>query len=167
MEKRGEIGSIRVRPARETEAGRLSGLSMRSKAHWGYDEAFMQACRDELTITVEEIGAGEVFVLERADDRQILGTFSLEPRGSESEGMVMDLGVFFLEPELIGQGLGRVMMEAVKSECRDRGFATLVIQADPNAEAFYRAMGGRRVGELASASIPGRTLPLMELDLMP
>ncbi len=165
MERQGVSGSICVRRAREEEAEMLTELAIRSKAHWGYSDAFMESCRDELTITVDEIEAGEVFVLERMGEGRILGTFSLESPESEAPVKRMDLGVFFLEPEMIGRGLGRVMMEAVRVECIKRGFDTLVIQADPHAEGFYRAMGGRRVGELASASIPGRTLPLMELDL--
>jgi hypothetical protein len=35
----------------------------------------------------------------------------------------------------------------------------MTIDADPHAEAFYLAMGAVRVGEAASESIPGRSLP--------
>lgn len=39
-----------LRPAGPDEAAAISALALRSKAHWGYDEAFLAACRDDLTI---------------------------------------------------------------------------------------------------------------------
>ncbi len=44
-----------IRDARPGEAGELSGLAFRSKAHWGYSTAFMEACRSELAVTVAQI----------------------------------------------------------------------------------------------------------------
>jgi len=41
----------------------------------------------------------------------------------------------------------------------------MIIQGDPNAEGFYRAMGAERIGEQESHSIPGRMLPLFSLSL--
>jgi hypothetical protein len=42
-----------IRAAHGGELEALSALAMRSKAHWGYSAAFMQACRDELTVSAE------------------------------------------------------------------------------------------------------------------
>jgi len=42
-----------IRPARREECGLLTELALRSKAVWGYDAAFMEACREELTIRRE------------------------------------------------------------------------------------------------------------------
>ena len=39
-----------VRAARPAEAEAISALALRSKAHWGYDPAFLEACREDLTI---------------------------------------------------------------------------------------------------------------------
>ena len=39
------------------------------------------------------------------------------------------------------------------------------IESDPNAEQFYRAMGALRTGTVESGAIPGRELPLMELNM--
>jgi hypothetical protein len=41
---------VRIRPARPDEAGAISALALRSKGHWGYDAAFLAACRENLTI---------------------------------------------------------------------------------------------------------------------
>ena len=44
-------------------------------------------------------------------------------------------------------------------------FETMLIQGDPHADAFYCAMGARKIGSKASESIPGRELPLYNIDL--
>jgi len=75
------------------------------------------------------------------------------------------LGHLFVEPEEIGRGHGRALLSHARDEARRRGYRVLVIQGDPNAARFYEACGARRVGEKGSASIPGRLLPLFELDL--
>ena len=54
----------RIRRARADDAVRLTGLALRSKAHWGYDAAFMEACIPALTISSERIAAEQRFVLE-------------------------------------------------------------------------------------------------------
>lgn len=36
-----------------TDAAELTALAMRSKAYWGYDLAFMEACRKELAVPRE------------------------------------------------------------------------------------------------------------------
>ncbi len=46
---------IKIRPARPEDVGVLTELSMRSKRSNGYDEAFMAACRKELTVTDEHL----------------------------------------------------------------------------------------------------------------
>jgi hypothetical protein len=47
-----------VRPARPGEAAGLTGLCLRSKAHWGYDAAFMRLCVPSLTVKEEAIKRG-------------------------------------------------------------------------------------------------------------
>src|SRR3546814_17343333 len=52
-----------LRLAKSSECGSLSALALRSKAYWGYDSAFLQACRDELTVRPKAAAAGRVEVL--------------------------------------------------------------------------------------------------------
>ena len=42
------------------EAAALSGLALRSKGYWGYDAAFLDACRAELTLTPDQAAAARV-----------------------------------------------------------------------------------------------------------
>jgi GNAT superfamily N-acetyltransferase len=73
--------------------------------------------------------------------------------------------MMFVEPQAIGQGIGRLLFERTIAAGRDRGFTQLTIDADPNAEPFYRAMGAVRIGTVPSGSIVGRVLPQMVVTI--
>lgn len=149
---------LRIRPAREEEVGLLSDLALRSKGYWGYDAEFLEACREELTITAERLGTESIWVAETAEG--VAGFTSVLGGGEEAE--LMD---FFVDPAHIGTGVGRALWDRTIEVSRKLGARRLRIEADPNAEGWYQARGARRVGEAASGSIPGRMLPLLELDL--
>jgi GNAT superfamily N-acetyltransferase len=148
-----------TRAARPQEAAALTALALRSKAYWGYDEAFMAACREELTVHEEDVVRRRAVVAEDGGGR-VLGFATLE--GWPPHGV---LGMLFVDPEAIGRGVGRLLFGEVARTARRLGFTRLSIDADPNAEPFYRAMGAATVGRVLSGSIPGRTLPQMTLDL--
>lgn len=149
----------RIRPARVDEAGALSALAIRSKAVWGYSDAFMAACRAELTLAPDDIAARPTFVAEHGG--RVVGFYALGPLG---DGRV-ELDMLFVEPDAIGAGHGRALIEHARRTARESGYATMVIQGDPHAARFYEAAGATRVGERPSRSIPGRALPLFELVL--
>jgi hypothetical protein len=56
--------SFDIRPARPEEAPQLTEVALCSKASWGYEAAFLEAVRDELTFTAEDLGLGPIFVLD-------------------------------------------------------------------------------------------------------
>jgi GNAT superfamily N-acetyltransferase len=149
---------MRIRAAAATEAEFLSGLALRSKAHWGYDESFIAACRDELAMLPPEIESRRTAVAEQ--DGGILGFVTLE--GSPPEGT---LGMMFVEPHAIGRGVGRRLFEHAVATAREIGFERFTIDADPNAEPFYLAMGAVRIGTVPSGAIPGRMLPLLAVTI--
>lgn len=150
---------VRIRAGRAEEAAALTELVLRSKAHWGYDAEFLDACRAELTIRPEEVEHLRIVVAEDAD-LGIVGVASLE--GTAPEGC---LGLCFVEPRAIGRGVGRALYLHVMGAARQLGFTRITIEADPNAEPFYRTMGARLVGRVPSGSIPGRELPLFDVVL--
>lgn len=149
---------IRVRPARADEAGQLTELAMTSKAHWGYDAAFLAQCRPALTLHPEELARLRAHVAEV--DGLLAGFFTL--RGEPPEGALEHL---YVAPDAIGRGVGRELLLQACRVARAQGFSSLVIHADPNAEAFYARQGAVRAGEVPSESIPGRVLPLLRIDL--
>ncbi len=159
-----------IRPARadNNEARLLSALALRAKAYWGYSEKFMAACQDELSYTPAQIGtaSAHVYVAESATlplESSILGFYALEVLPDNT--MEMELAALFIEPAYIGRGLGRVLLRHAQTTAQQLGAQDLLIQADPNAAGFYKAVGASLLGQRESDSIPGRYLPLFQLSV--
>lgn len=150
--------SLALRLAHPQEAALLSGLAFASKAHWGYSAEFMEACREDLTLSGEVIAAGLTWVAERQN--RILGFSRLEetPRGP----YLKDL---FVTPEVIGQGVGKLLWQHAGGHARSLGWSFFLLDSEPHAEGFYRSMGAEKVGEVSSTVFPGRVLPHMRFDL--
>ena len=147
-----------IRKAHLEELGALSELCMRSKAHWGYDADFMAACVDELTLTPDDLARDAVIVLEEAG--RPVGVAQVH-----DEGTYADLMKLFVEPGVMGRGYGAQLMRWALATARALRHGRLMIEADPDAVAFYARFGAWKVGKVASGSIPGRSLPLMQIDL--
>ena len=146
---------ISVRSARVGESQSLTALCVRSKAHWGYDEAFMRLSQASLTVSEAEIVERRVLVAERQG--LVFGVARVEPDG--------ELGLLFVDPRTINRGVGRALFEAAVALARRLGARRMAILADPNAAPFYERMGARLVSQAPSDAIPGRMLPLYEYDL--
>jgi GNAT superfamily N-acetyltransferase len=151
-------GAVTIRPARVGESDALSALMLRSKAHWGYDDAFLEACRPWLVVTEASIAAGDVVVAER--DGVAVGVASVIDEPPEVE-----LDVCFVDPVAIGDGVGRLLVDAARDLARARGATAMRVQSDPHAESFYARLGAVHVGDVVSAVDPGRRLPLLRFDL--
>jgi GNAT superfamily N-acetyltransferase len=150
---------IVLRPARPDEAASLTKLCLRSKAVWGYDRDFMAACRAELTLTPEAISASCVEVAE-TDDGRILGLAQLSIHGT-----VAELDKLFVDPGNLRSGAGSALFTWATAEASRRGASLLMIDADPDAAAFYRRMGAADAGSVPSGSIPGRVIPRLRVEL--
>ena len=129
----GPADGVGLRPARPAEAERLSELVMRSKAAWGYDDAFLDACREQLRIRPGEVIRRRTVIAERCGTP--LGVATLD--GDPPEG---ELGLLFVEPDTMRQGVGRALYRHVLAEAGRLGFRRLAIDADPHAVPFYRAV---------------------------
>jgi hypothetical protein len=75
-----------VRPANQSESAALTDLALRAKAHWGYDAAFIEDCRQELTITAKYIQRFTVRVW--VQDGAPVAFYSLEARGEQIELLI-------------------------------------------------------------------------------
>ncbi len=151
--------SCQILLANPAQAQSLSELAMRSKAHWGYDDAFMTECREELTYTADDVQTQHVFAGVAHD--AIIGFYAL----SYPRPLTADLAALFIEPSEIGKGFGRTLLDDAKQRAKAEGARHITVQSDPNALGFYLAMGGTRIGDAPSQSIPGRLLPLVDITL--
>lgn len=127
-----------IRDARPDEADELTRLVLRSKAHWGYDAAYIAACAPQLALRPAEIVPRRAVVAE--DDTGLLGVATLD--GAPPDG---GLGLLFVEPAAIRRGVGRTLYAHVLDTARALGFRRLTLDADPHAEGFYRELGARPV----------------------
>ena len=148
-----------VRPAQAGEGLSLTALCVRSKAHWGYDAAFMKLSAASLRVDEADIASGRVLVATDAEG-QAVGMASVL-----GEAETVDLDALFVDPPAIGSGAGRALFAAAADLARRLGARRMTILADPNAASFYERMGARFLRNAPSDAIPGRLLPLYEYDL--
>jgi GNAT superfamily N-acetyltransferase len=146
------VAGLVIRPATAADAARLTDLALRSKAVWGYDAAFMAACRAELRVAPGEIALRPTYLVE---DHGALASFYQLRIGGE----VAEVAQLFVVPGRIRGGLGRRLWAHLEASARASGCTRVEVDADPHAEGFYRAMGMVRRGDAPSGSIPGRRLP--------
>ena len=149
-----------IRRASTSEAGFLSELAMRSKAYWGYSPEFMESCLAELTIPDGQINSDDYDYHVAVEDEVVAGFYAL----GKLSATEYELEALFVEPDRIGKGIGRMLMRHALAELEQKNATSLLIQGDPNAEAFYLAAGARLIGNKESGSIPGRFLPLFQIE---
>ena len=157
---------VTLRPATTDDCPALTRLALASKAYWGYDEAFMQACVPALTITPALLAGHHVMIAEGAlaegemADRpnpspDALGFYALSRDHPEAE-----VECCFVDPAAIGSGIGGLLWRDMEAFARTEGVASLVLAADPNAVGFYRHMGMEEAGfEPSDVFGPERPLP--------
>jgi GNAT superfamily N-acetyltransferase len=154
------LAGARIRRAERADAAALTRLALASKASWGYDAAFMEACRAELTLEARDIVGDPTFVIEA--ESGILGFYQLRLQGTAA-----DIRMFFIAPEAVRCGIGRRLWAHLERTARAVGVTHLEVDSDPHAEGFYRRTGMRRTGQAASGSIAERLLPHLVKDLAP
>ncbi|HHN8366375.1 TPA: GNAT family N-acetyltransferase [Morganella morganii] len=147
-------------PPQRDEADYLTHLCLRSKQHWGYDEKFMATCRDELTITSADFDRSRLMTARI--NGKIAGVVQLTINRQEENGKLSKL---FVHPDYLHQGIGSALYQWAITSARTQCVSALLVDADPNAEAFYIRQGAIRIGETPSESLPGRVLPLLLISL--
>jgi GNAT superfamily N-acetyltransferase len=147
-----------LRRARPDEAARITAMVMRSKSSWGYSESFMELVAPDMTITPADIVADQVEVLDV--DGAIVGMLRLQRH--DDHAWLQDL---FVDPSVMGRGLGRRLFQHAASCAREWGYRELRFESDPNAESFYLRLGAERIGAAPSSLVPGRELPQMRYQL--
>jgi GNAT superfamily N-acetyltransferase len=148
------------RRPRPDEAAAITELALRSKGHWGYDEAFMEALADELTFAPADLERPSDHVEVLEVDGRLVGVFRLCRRTE-----LAYLADLWVEPSAMGKGYGRRLFERAADVARGWGKGVMELESDPHAEPFYLRLGAERVGMSPVAQIPGRAVPLMRYAL--
>ena len=151
---------LTIRPPTVDELSGLSDLCFRSKAIWGYDEEFMEACRGELSLEPRDLELTSIAVAEHGG--KPIGVTQLKVADDEA-----DLLKLFVEPSALRSGTGKALLAWATDVAKKLGATRLTIEADPDAAPFYRRMGAYDVGQAPSGSVPGRMLPKLAMNLCP
>lgn len=152
-----EDPAIVIRDGEPSDADDLTAMVLRSKAHWGYDDAFMRAVTDELRVTREKAAASRVAVDTTA------GIVGMSLVGGTPP--VAELSMLFVDPVAMGKGVGSLLLRDALARAQRAGISALEFDADPSAAPFYAARGAVIIGEAPSESIPGRMLPRMSIPV--
>ncbi|SHH58466.1 GNAT family N-acetyltransferase [Flavobacterium johnsoniae] len=137
---------------------RLTEITKKSKAYWGYSDEQMEKWNNNLTITIDYIATNSVFNL--VDENQIIGYYSY----IRLENNQVKLDNLFILPEYIGKGFGSFLMNDFLERMRNEKCQKIILDSEPNAEQFYRKIGFTKIGEFET-SIKNRFMPIMEMKL--
>ncbi len=151
---------MKIEKAHRADANNLTNLTIRSKDYWNYGAKQIQEWIDDLTITPNYIAKNEVFKLVLSDE--VIGFYAFQPENKK----LVKLNFLFLEPEFIGKGYGKLLMNDFLQRVRRMGLQKAILDSDPNAVKFYEQIGFKIVGKLKT-KVEGRFLPIMEMDIKP
>lgn len=131
-----------IRPARPEERALLEDLQWRSSLiHEAYRQALL-ADRGMVQLPSEHIEGGGTLVCEIDGKPAGFAVVLFAPDGGDAE-----LDGLFVEPGLIGTGIGQNLVAEAMTLARARDASSLKVVAAPEAERFYRKCGFERVGE--------------------
>lgn len=147
---------VKIRAANSNDSATLTDLALRSKAYWGYSKQFIALCEAELTISENYIANHPVYLLEK--EKKIIAFFSFSLKKDE-------LAMFFVDPNYIGQGIGKLLWTNMIKKAQALNIKQLTIDSDPFAEGFYLKMGAKKIGKTPSTVFPNRYLPLLKVEL--
>lgn len=152
---------FKIRKVEPSESSQLTQLAHLAKSYWGYSPEFMLAFDAELTFNSNDLDdEHSMFRVGTFEDR-ICSFYALR----FEEGNQVEMTALFVEPTMLGKGLGRRMFEHAAKKARKRGAKKMMIHSDPYAEKFYIKMGAVKIGNVASRSVENREIPLLEFLL--
>ena len=141
----------------ETEDSELlTTITKRSKAYWGFSEEILKEWEHLLSISKDYIEKNMVYKL--VENENVIGYYSY----FSIDEKTIKLDNLFILPEFIGKGFGKILMNDFLEKANRLGIKKITLDAEPNAENFYKTFGFETIGQLES-SIKDRYLPIMEL----
>ncbi len=150
------INDYKIRDAFESEGVSLSRLALRSKSIWGYDEAFIEACKPHIKVDEEYIKSWPVVVIEK--NNEVLGFYSLKEISNEKR-----LDNLWIEPGYVRSGFGSVLFENAVKRAKELNWTYFRLAGEPGAIPFYEKMGAKLIGKVQSRLREDLFLPHMEI----
>lgn len=151
------MGTVNIRRALPSDHSVLTEITRNGKAFWGYSKQQLEIWQPELTITSKYISENETYQL--VFDDEIIGYYAYIKLGERH----LKLDYLFLFQQFIGKGFGQLLLTDFLKRAKDLNTIDIILEADPNAELFYKKFGFVTYDQRES-SIKERFLPLMKLD---
>jgi len=126
---------VSIRLAQRDEQTMLESLQRRASLGNPGDRDALLANPDAISLPIEQIAAGCVFVAER--DGVVVGFAAVVARPDNGA----ELDALFVEPHLWEQGIGRRLVEHAAEVARMRAATFLHVIGNPHAEGFYKSCG--------------------------
>ena len=158
-----------LRPARIEDAADIARVHVET---WQATYAPFMPATYLAGLSVERHAAQHGETLRRPDPHGVflVGTVGGEVRGFARAGRSRDgqrpddgeLYAIYVHPDTHGSGLGRMLMDGVRTRLRTAGFRRAhlwVVTGNERAEAFYRAAGWWHDGDTHLFRIPGADVP--------
>lgn len=117
----------------------------------------MQIWLDQGDMHIARESIADNTVMMAFSDDRLVGFAHLSPIADRSDAIYLE--DLFIEPDVQGHGIGRVLFDWAYEEAKRRGYAWLEWDSDPNSAAFYVKMGGEQIAEIESDLIPLRMIP--------
>ncbi|MBK1690179.1 GNAT family N-acetyltransferase [Rubrivivax gelatinosus] len=136
-----------IRDATRSDLAEINAVTLAAKASWGYAQDQLDAWRQSLLTTEQSLDLRPTLVAIEAG--AVVGIVQVDPSTTPWE-----LVSCWVKPGHMRRGIGRTLLREITARVSAAGQSLLHIDADPNAEAFYLALGAQRIGELP-APIPG------------
>jgi streptomycin 6-kinase len=157
------VTSINIRDAQFSDLDAINHLLRLSKAHWGYDEQFMNAFMQHESVTSEEIQQNTIKLF--FDNDKFIGFYAFAINKEDPIPLYLDS--FFIHPDYIGQGIGKFMWQHCVKFAASINQNQFSLWSDPNATSFYEKMGCVQVGQRESSVQKGRFTPILVYKLEP
>ncbi len=168
----GSTDDVRVRRASAADAAAMTRLHARS---WPATYGGLLPDKLIASVIANEAGRTERW-RRRLEDRSYQGSAFVAERGGRVVGLAFwgpgrdedsnaetaEVEAIYLDPDAIGQGVGRMLFAATVEDIASRGFsaATLwVLDSNARARRFYEAAGWRPDGAAKTEQRPDGALP--------
>lgn len=131
----------------------LSEIAYKSEAYWGYEFNYMEKFRSSYQVNEDFISNNQTYVIENYDN--VVGFYGLLVNDK-----VISLEYFFIEPQCIGKGYGKLLWNhLVNITCENLRIYEFEIVTSPQTKEFYIKLGAIFMGEVESLLKKGRMIP--------
>lgn len=142
--------SLTMKKADLDELAAINLLMQSSKAHWGYDEDFMNLYMEKFLVTDAFLQKNNIRSVYQEKELVAFYSFAL------NDDLTLELAHLFILPQYIGKGLGTELWQACCQTLRELGKNEFILWSDPHSEGFYQKMGCIKIGTRQSPMMPNR-----------